>query len=370
MKRIILFAIICTLVSVFFADKAYSIPYPPDVDLVSIEFNYYTYAAVYDALNIQKNFTTSIHRPEWESGYNEPMAYIRNQSPRKIEAVFYADWYSHEDMLIWAYKISGSGIGNVNSTWVSFEGHTSDPTLMTCGSSVPGTVGIREFSWRWYLLQIDDFEYEIPILIGDSGDHKFYTVLAQPQDPMDTPWTEALDYACAWASGTNNESDALEVITEEAYTDMGVDHEYSGLEENTHAVGQTFDLTGFFEDYYGDCRDISALVHVFTRAIGGTQTQVRMINTTSTSNWFYCQPIKPFGENLDWTDGYTRWWFHQVAWKSAVYDPCIRLDEGGTERIAVDEPITEGESYYNDLYYDGYNGQWLPQTPKDYTTVY
>ena len=184
---------------------------------------------------------------------------------------------------------------------------------------------------------------------------------------MAEPWTEVLDYACDWAESKTNEFDALVVITEGVYTDIGVDHEYWG--GSSHAVNQSFNLTGFFNDDWADCRDVSAFVHVSTRAIGGTETQVRMINPGSQNYWFYYKPIKPIGKDA-WTTGNNYWYFHQVAWKSNVFDACLRLDKDDTERIPVNEPIDVDSCYYNDLYRTDLNGYWVPQTPKSYTTVY
>ena len=343
MKRIILFAIISILGMAFFAETAYCLPWPPDVDLVSIEFNYNTTSNTYDALTIVKRLLVPLHYPEWDSsgGYNDPMAYIKSQSARRIEAVFYADWYSHEDMLIRASKISGTGIGNVNSTWVSFDGHESDPTLMTCSSSVPSSVGIREFKWRWYLLQIDEFEYETPILIGDSGDHKFYTVFAQPQNPMAVAWTEVLDYSCDWASGQTTNSVIAQKITEGIYDELGdtdgdIDYDwpYGQCMYSSGLTLRTFNLRGFLDDLEDsdsvevNCSDVGNLFNIFSAALGLASGSKRIMKTDYPYN-FLTNEINPIGDSTPYEWVSALWGYHQYGWyDSKVDDACLMVNQG------------------------------------------
>jgi hypothetical protein len=99
---------------------------------------------------------------------------------------------------------------------------------------------------------------------------------------------------------------------------------------------------------------MSAVVHVFSRAIGASP------NVRKIWGQFYTKSIDPIGNGSDWQ--ITLWNFHQVAW-SDVYDACLRLNPNNP-RIPVDEDING--NYKNDLYYSGY---WNPDTPFNYGTV-
>jgi len=97
------------------------------------------------------------------------------------------------------------------------------------------------------------------------------------------------------------------------------------------------------------------VVHVFTRAIGGSQTDVRRIDGP-----FGAQSIDPVG-SPGW--GATSWNFHQVGNYSNVYDACLRFDPSDP-RIPRNEDV---DGTYKDDLYD--SGTWSPQAPFDYTTV-
>lgn len=356
MNRLTFLSMIGILISVIFAEMAYSLPWPPEMDVYYIKFNYES-GSTYDALNIRKNYSTNITVPEWQLNVrNEKIAYIKEQSGRKIKVKIWIDRTTIESIRAYAELVTGSGIGDVNATWVYFNNSQySNETLMTTDGSVASSVGQRGFTWRWYVSNIDDFIIEEPILVGDTGIHYYYALLGTPQSPMTEPWTEVLDLACNWAYGETDENGALSDLTYWSYIEFGKDHVYNG--NNTHCSYPTFYLTNFFNDNWADCKDMSAVVHIFTRAIGGTSTNVRKI-------WgeFIYKPILPIGKTAwDTTGGV--WNHHQVAYKSNVYDACIKLDRQNP-RIPIDEIIDT--EYKPDLFDGGY---WTPENPKSYSSV-
>ena len=271
---------------------------------------------------------------------------------------------------VWNNSNQSWRIGNVSESTVYFEGSQySIPKTMECNGAVPNSVGKRYFSWRWYATHINYDELEEPLLIGDSGYHNYYTLLAAPQSPMSEPWTSVLDYACDWASGKSNEADACEEITKGAYNDFDAVEKYDG--GDSHAYYPTFDLTQLFIDKWADCQDMSAVVHVFTRAIGGTSTKVKKIIADPSWHWdpeyqdefpgFKTKPIKAVGDTATWF--FQRWNFHQVGFLNNVYDGCIKLNES-SPWIAIDENING--DYKTDLFD---LGEWHPQSTTSYTTV-
>lgn len=61
--------------------------------------------------------------PEWYPSYsrNEPFAYIKSQSNRKIEAKFWVEGGGRETIKIKAI-VSGQGVVNINTAAVAFNG--------------------------------------------------------------------------------------------------------------------------------------------------------------------------------------------------------------------------------------------------------
>lgn len=348
MKRSFITAFCCSLLFSFIEDaKSYDPPltiYP-----ISIKFNYQS-GYSNDALTIKKNNSTSIPVPEWNNfGFiNEPMAYIKSQNNRKIQVSFYCNYSFEKTVSGFIYSPSQEPIGILGYQEIlTFSGYISPYVTLTTQGTIPQSVGIRNFMWHWQL-------YVNGISTISYSTHTYYTLLGVPQSPMSVPWTEVLDHSCDWASGKTSESAAITEITKGAYNDFGNDHEYYG--GGSHAYGTTFDLTDFLSDDWADCQDMSAVVQVFTRATGGTSTQVRRI-------WgqFSYQPILPIGKS-QWVTGI--WNFHQVGWKSNVWDACLKLKQSNP-RIPVDENING--SYKNDLFEYGY---WDLENPKSYATVY
>ncbi len=328
--------------------------------------HYYAYTT-YDAHDLTKNTGTDIHVPEWEPGsYNEKIAYNKNQTYRKIKVQFYSSNGFTCDAKIRASKTSGAGLGGVQSMWVPFNGHYSDEVVMTISGSVPGTIGKRYFDWSWKLLGLGDQIYEEEFTIGTSGRHYYYTLLAGPLSPTFEPWTDVLELVCSWASGKSNEADALVEITENAYSHYSETHEYTPL--HSHSYYQTFNLTGFLDDDCGDCSDMSALVHIYTYTLGGSNTAVRWIDDPDDEEEeFYYKPVLPFGWSV-WTDddpGLDKWNFHQVVWyNNGVYDPTAKLKKSNP-RLVIDESING--SYKTDLFY---SGDWVLYSIFFYTGVY
>ena len=111
---------------------------------------------------------------------------------------------------------------------------------------------------------------------------------------------------------------------------------------------------------------LSALIHIFTYWIGGSNNGVCLIDYDEEYSFDH-KPINPFGWPYgvypEWT-GIVEWNFHQIAYLSGVYDACLRLNE--------DSPwISTGASingaYKTDL---RDSGDWEIDGPFPYTGVY
>ncbi len=366
---------ICLLLLLNMTSIVFPWAYPLDVDLVGIKFDHGTTGG---SQNIRKNYATDIDKPEYVAYYgideNEPAAYIKSQTNRRIEACFITNWQPNlYNLQIGASVSSGNGIGDVDYAWLSLSQDPQDSTKLKgyryfdIDGAVPSTVGKRTFHFSWDIMGVNNgsvygppYYLTSPIEIGTSGMHTYYTLLGTPQSPMSEPWTNVLDFACVWASGTNSESSVVGNITEGAYNTFGKN--YNG--NLTHAPGTTFHLTSLLGSSYADCRDMSATVHVFTKAIGGTGTQVRLIGDTESGiEDFQFKSIDPVGSPT-WQTG--SWNFHQVAYYSAVYDACLRLEN--PVRIPKSENING--NYKDDIFDPTPSWSvWVPKPSFSYTTV-
>lgn len=336
---------------------------PLEADVVWIKFNY---EAGYsnDALAIVKNASTVIDVPEWlPPSRNNPFAYIKSQTNRRITVNF---WHNQGPADICNIHVSMPGAigyypGLIAESVVNFPScGESGSALLTMTGTV--TNGVQHFGFyiQFRVTNVNGVALNPFITTGICGPHMYYVLLGAPQAPMAVPWTDVLDYSCAWAQYKSNESDAVRKITEKAYTSFGKNYWGSG----THAPGTTLHLTSLFASSWADCRDMSAVVHIFTRALGGSQTNVRMINSTTYGyEDFKYKSIDPVG-SPSWTTG---WWnFHQVANLSAVYDACLRLNQS-SPRIPVGEDING--SYKNDLFDPVPGSVWAPKDSLSYQTV-
>ena len=329
--------------------------------LYEIKFNYES-GHSNDALDIKKNNDCDIPVPEWRWLFrSENLAYIKGQNNRKIRVRFDSNCDSMH-LLINVNIVSGNGIGEVCNFFVE-NYYKLDTITLTLEGSVPNSVGKNTFSWEWEIYTIPKDPAYCSYLSSSfyAYSHTYYTLLAAPQAPVAEPWTDVLDLACTWASNNTSESQAIADITTNAYNHFEQTKHYSGW--SSHAGGTAFNLTGFFNDDWGDCRDMSAVVQVFTWMLGGTVTKVLTINDKNPYVENFCyNSIKPFGQG--WTQGINCWNFHQVGWYNNVYDACIKVNYNNP-RIPVNENINE--SYKTDLYY---SGDWEPKIPFYFTTVY
>jgi hypothetical protein len=314
---IAIFLLFCVRVQFSFSTNIWVRPY-------EIKFNYETASYTNDALTIKKDNSNYVTAPEWKYNGGNPVsekfAYIKEQSSRKIQVRFDSNC-NDMHLLINLTVTSGTGIGTVCNFFVENYDKLDDWVTLTLSGSLPGSVGIRSFTWQWSV-------YAIPIDGGycsatstNSTIHNYYTLLAAPQAPMAEPWTSVLDYACDWASGETTTSDILSSLTENLYNSGVV---YDGGQHYTQ--GYTYlglsDLLDDFSDPSSmqmDCRDFSNFLHVLTNAVGHT-VEYNRIDMGCNYNYLF-----PAGWPSKASPGY--WNYHQVGWyNSKVADAATKID--------------------------------------------
>jgi hypothetical protein len=214
---------------------------------------------------------------------------------------------------------------------------------------------------------IDDYEFEDPLWIGETGDHEYYTLLDEPQSPMTVPWTDVLDYACDWASGQTGSSGVATAVTQGIYyigdTDGDIDYDPASHYCDDYRI---FRLTSFLSDIKSsssvqvNCSDVGNLFNIFSAALG-LSSQSKRIMKTNSPYYFLTNSIDPIG-SPDWNT--TSWWYHQYGWfVSKVDDACLRVNQ---ESPLLPSNMTQGT-------YNGYllaSGYGYNQTDTGVASVY
>ncbi|MFN8207634.1 MAG: hypothetical protein U0T82_09540 [Bacteroidales bacterium] len=312
-----------------------------------ISFNYESGNAI-DAITIRENYSTAIIVPEYkpESNRNAKFAYIKGQSGIKIKVKFKSN-VNNVNFVVKATVIEGYGIGDICDIFVS--NCDLDNTIFTISlnTTIQEFIGLNTFKWKWEALALPINSPYCMIQCEDViTQHTYYSLFAQPVYPMNIPWTKVLDYACEWAQGKSTESDLVKYVTIGAFNNIGKHYNPN----HSYAYLPNFDLTNFLADTSADCQDMSAVVQVFSNALGSANIKVRSIDMEDYVGFFY-KPVHPIGWTppVEWTDDddiVDYWHFHQFGYMNGVYDACIELVKTN-HRIAVDEEING--SYKNDL---------------------
>lgn len=243
------------------------------VCLESITFNHDPVYSSCDAINIRKNCKEPLHIPEWTcSGEPQPAAYLKNKSIT-VKAVFSAA-PGVSSALINAETTSGN-LGNLVQTTVCFKNGHSDPVYFQVSHPTPVKIKTFDQEWQWYAGSVNGTGSS-RVYIGNSK-NKIYIVLSEPQCPWTTrgpaaPWTDVLDYACAWADGQTTAEGAAEKITHRLYNDIGGSYQREGDKYTGGPRSESFCLTDFLKHipHIGDvsCHDMGKALVTFANVVG------------------------------------------------------------------------------------------------------
>jgi len=328
-----------------------------------------------DALNVRANKTITIPVPEYAKGVeNEPAAYVMNKSVTLLVRFTVEPAASVASMRVKGVSGDTDGsLGNVLEKVVSFEGGVSkegvdDPATPNFDESEYVDMPLTEKTaamvcrsqdyWNWTVTEVN--VVGMPAHVADrSGPHKIYTLFDTPKSPwvltknnQKNPWTDVLEDACVWADTAQNEDTAMSLITTGAYHGLGKD--YDG--HQTHVEGSTCHLSALLAGTVVDCQDMSAIVQLYTRVLGGPNAKVRSVEGPFTTELIL--PISAGGSGTWTTEDFV---LHQFGWKGNVYDASLMLDYY-SPRVPVDENLNT--TYKNDLYH---SGAWNEQAESEIT---
>lgn len=290
-----------------------------------IYFDYDSPSYEHDALTIRNANGGTADSPEWEPYYNRSnsIAYIKNQSSRRIQVLFGSNFEGTMHLIIKLTVTSGNGIGTVSNLFISnYSTVNFDYRTLNLTGTLPNNVGKQTFTWKWEI-------YAIPICATGYSSackttnttHTYFTLLAAPLAPMEEPWVSVLDKACVWAGGQSTAEGVLASLTNSLYSSGVI---YAPGSFYTIGSNTNLDLKSLLTDLVTpsnvnmDCRDFSNFLQVLNRGLGVACEYNRI---WMTCNYNY---ILPAG----WSSGSTGFWvYHQVGWyNSKVADSAAKVD--------------------------------------------
>jgi hypothetical protein len=183
-------------------------------------------------------------------------------------------------------------------------------------------------------------------ILPDTGPlQHIYRVNSQPEPPMETPWTEVLDYSCDFADGKSDSADCTKWCAKGLFN-AGLflyDASTSRWIEMSGAESGKFKLLAFAGTTTwpaaADCRDVSAFLQLCATSLGCDCT-LRQVWTGQASNGvivpFRTNPIKGIGLG-SYTN--TVWNFHQV----------LLLDDNVYDACSAQQKLWSDASAYNDV---------------------
>jgi len=318
-----------------------------DLKLVAISFNHESSALTADAVNVRKNFATAISAPEWTAGKtaatDSPAAYaIKETKGHKItiKAKFTISPNSATRAEI---KAEGGGVlGSLDPQVVAFAAGVSVPEFVSfeLRHHTIGNDGIKleDIAWNWQYRCCGGCEWE-PL---QTTHHRIYVILEEPKLPWkqqpfpDTqnPWTDALDYACAWATGQKNRDDAAAAITKQINANLGLVYDNAfGASHYTSSFLAIFELTQFLAYLKNgtglgnivNCTDCATITTTFSNLVGCD------LHASKMGSFFDLTPFRGIGAAGFGCPGFgCSFSFHEVAWKGGhgnadpLFDACLR----------------------------------------------
>jgi hypothetical protein len=344
------------------------------VELLAIAFNHDSSAATNDALNIRRDGDELVVIPEWQRGLALPslaaysIAATRGRTIT-VRARFAAPEFAGRAVQIravpapppptlalglgpaeavivnelWAYHAGALGRVGVrdvtfdavgDSGFVSFD--LVDPLFHFRG------VGIFNVAWAWQF-RLGPTGAWLPLA---TSSHRVYSLLRTPtapwqQQPYDAfntqlPWTNVLDWAAQWATGTFDEVAAASAITAGVFAQGGWSITY-GCQFNAPSRYSFpgFDCTRFLERLAGlpghgvfvNCSDCATFTSTFANAVGCDLWQSQMFNELQA---FPANPARLIGSPFPGAIcGTGVFLYHEVAWTGAcasddeVFDACL-----------------------------------------------
>jgi len=328
----------------------------PNVTLAGVWFNHSPSNSSTCAINIRKNYTTQVDVPEWVQSETDPaqspaayaLAAIAGNTVT-VKARFVISTRDPVQMQIQA--LDGGVLGAIAPVTINFKNGVSDPEWVTLPLSAQtlaaAGVARQDVTWTWQYRPMGGGAWT-----GlQTTRHRIYTVLAAPSAPWQqsgfpaspqNPWTDVLDHACQWASGSTTPDAAAAAVTRTVNQSLNLTYDMSRgasayTEGNTTISRWVFLATPFLNFLKGapspgriiNCTDCATIVSTFANAVGCDLTQSCM------ERGFALNQIIAIGYNAFGYPGFgPAFSYHEVAWTGGLsyadplYDACLQVDGG------------------------------------------
>ena len=319
------------------------------------------------AISLKRQMTgLPIELPEYlRDRRNEPAAFAAGASVR-IQVVF----RKLSGFTGGRYAIGATGshggvrrknvIVSIDSTGLS------KPIEFELMAPLPATVGKHFISLDWYARKSAGGG----VVAMGSSVHTVYVVAGRPVEPWvaETPWVEALDFACHWASGATDLDSAAAGITK-GINESGM-VQYDTLYGSTYYGYESFALSQLIDRLNGgfglgvlvNCTDCANAVVAFANLVGCELWASTMEPRFATNKLMLIGTTEwtvPFGYGFA---------FHEVAWKGQamendhVFDACLRVDGDADPSSEPHTPLLATNLWFGDCDDLGYRLRLCPRT--------
>jgi hypothetical protein len=343
-----------------------------------IVFNFNSATHGNDALNLRRNFASTLPAPAWQRASTrvarDSCALYSIQAtqgqPLEIRVALAANGLS----AAYVRATGGGRLGSVREQLVSFDaaGDSGWQTFELDGPTFHA-YGVAVFeiawAWQWRRLRTDPWR---PLL---TTRHRIYATLETPTLPWvqttgstSLPWTDALDIACAWAAGATTRDAAAALVT--------AGYNGSGKVRYDTANGATFygwidyQLTQMIARLNGgpglgarvNCTDSANTVSTFSNLLGCDLWQSQM------ASGFALNPMIAIGYNFWAIPFFGSFSYHEVAWKGActsadnVFDGCLKVDADADPVNAPHTPLLATNMLFGDCSAMNYRLRLCPPT--------
>lgn len=333
-------------------------------EVSGIVFNFNTTTHSNDALNLRRNFASTLPAPVWRRGLSVPASdscalYAMQPTqgqPLAIRVALRANGLN----AAYVRAVGGGTLGQVKEQLVSFDAagasgwqtfaleNTSFHAHGVCANTIT-------WSWQWRRLATDPWR---PLV---TTRHRLYVILDLPTLPWvqttgstSLPWADALDIACGWAHGATTRDVAATLVTTR-YNGCGR-VSYDTVSGATFYGFTDYQLTQMINRLNGgpglgdkvNCTDSANTVSTFANLLGCDLWQSRM------SSGFQLNPMIAIGYNT-WAIPFSgSFSYHEVAWKGActsadnVFDGCLHVDGDANPVNAPHTPLLATNMLFGD----------------------
>ena len=347
--------------------------------VAGIQFSFHTGSHGNDALNLRRNFASSLPAPSWTRAASVPArdacaAYSIQATQGQTLAIRVA-LRANGIATAFVRATGGGRLGSVKEQLVSFDaaGDSGWQTFQLDGPTFHAH-GVAVFdmawAWQWRLKAGDPWR---PLL---TTRHRIYIVLREPTLPWvqttgstSLPWADALDIACAWAAGATT-TDAAATRVTAGYNGNG--HvQYDTTSGATFYAWGTFQLTQMISRLNGgpglgalvNCTDSATTVSTFSNLLGCDLWQSRM------ESGFRLNPMIAIGYNT-WAIPFSgSFSYHEVAWKGActsaeqIFDGCLKVDADADPVNPPHTPLLPVNMVFGDCGVMNYRLRLCPPIP-------